>query len=459
MTQQQYQLKAGAGRADISPRLGMQIDGNIGVHRPAEFLEQPLYANALVLEQDGKRFCFLSMDLLAITHEWSDKVRDMLVEQFGFERAATAVHVTQCHSAPSLGQIMLRDRYEATKKYPWLLGSDPEYGPMTLPRIQEAVRQACENSQPVLMSYGAGLEDRVAFNRRFVLRDGTAAMGAGPGGMGMISHREGPNDPELGVAVFASEDLKNVAALLHHTCHPVHWNPHTAVHADWPGTWAQYVQEQLLPGATAMAVNGCCGNVHHNNVIDPSQIDTVKHMSELLTQTTEGVLRTTKPEHNPKLDWISETIQLPFRDFPPELFENAHKYMEEHPEPTWLNEEHTRVDWEWCYAAAQLDLEQLLTEQDSFEYEVQAMRIGNLAILVLIGEPFVEAQLEIKQRSPADRTFVAHMSNGYAGYIPTPHAIKGGGYETNACMASKFAPEALQMITDKSVEVLEKLYA
>ncbi|MDP7130613.1 MAG: hypothetical protein QF437_09000, partial [Planctomycetota bacterium] len=94
-----------------------------------------------------------------------------------------------------------------------------------------------------------------------------------------------------------------------------------------------------------------------------------------------------------------------------------------------------------------------MNARETFEYEVQAVRIGDVAILVLTGEPFVEGQLEIKRRSPAARTYVAHMSNGYSGYIPTPQAIEGGGYETDVCMGSKLAPEALSMIVDESVKV------
>src|SRR5438477_4590869 len=109
------QLKAGAGEADITPFLGCQIDGNIGVPRPAEIVIARLYARALVLEHDDRRFCFLSMDLLAITGEWAGKIRRMAAEKFGFSPDAVAVHVTRCHSAPSLGHIMLSDRLPAVR--------------------------------------------------------------------------------------------------------------------------------------------------------------------------------------------------------------------------------------------------------------------------------------------------------------------------------------------------------
>ena len=132
--------------------------------------------------------------------------------------------------------------------------------------------------------------------------------------------------------------------------------------------------------------------------------------------------------------------------------------IEDNPEPLWTDETHTRFKWEWHFAASLMDLEEMIATQKEFEYEIQALRLGDLAILLLPGEPFVEAQLDIKQRSPAIRTFVAHMSNRYAAYIPTAEAITRGGYETTLSCGSCLAPEALQTIADKSVELLKELY-
>ena len=50
------------------------------------------------------------------------------------------------------------------------------------------------------------------------------------------------------------------------------------------------------------------------------------------------------------------------------------------------------------------------------------------------------------------------MSNRLLGYIPVPEAIRRGGYETHPAKDTP-EPEALQTITDKSVELLEELYA
>lgn len=452
-------FQIGVAETTINPRLGMQIDGNIGAYRPAECILNDLYGRALVFQKGNKRFLLLSLDLLAITREWSEAIRDFAATELGFDRDAVAVHVAQNHSSPSLGHIMLSDRFEAAKKYPWIRGSDPAYGPLALEKLKPMIREAVAHLQPVRLLFGSSLEARVSFNRRVVMRDGSAEMGLWSRPYDGL-YREGPSDPEVGVALFTTPELKTLALLLHHTSHPVHWNPHTAIHSDWPGAWAREVRQTMFPGGIPLVLNGCCGNVIHHDSLNPHREDTPESMAKLLTEAVQTAL--TNPcfsQDDPVLAFKTIRFDIPFREFPKKIFEDAHLFLKAHPDPKWTDATHTRYEWDWHFAASLVDLEQVLATQKAFEYEIQAVRLGDLALLVLPGEPFVEAQLEIKQRSPAKRTFMAHMSNRYVGYIPTPEAIRRGGYETRPSNASKLVPEALQMITDQSVSLLQELYA
>jgi len=452
-------LHVGAAETTINPRLGMQIDGNIGAYRPAQVILNDIHARAIVLQNGETRFLLLSMELLAVTQEWTDAIRDFAATELGFDRDAVAVHAVQNHSSPSMGQIMLSDRLDAARQHPWIRGSDPDYAAMAMERIKPMIRRACESARPVRMIFGSALESRVSFNRRIAMRDGTSEMGLGGPDKEPL-YREGPSDPEVGVAAFTTGEAKTVAALLHHTCHPVHWNPHHAIHSDWPGAWAERVGEAVFPDAVPLVLNGCCGNVHHHDALNPHREDTPAGMAGLLTDAVRTALTNAYfTEDDPPLAYRTIRFGIPFRQFPPGMFDEARKLIGEHPEPIWTDRSKTRFEWDWHFAASRLDLEQVLAAQSEFEYEIQALRIGDLAILVLGGEPFVEAQLEIKQRSPAKRTFLAHMSNRYVGYIPTPEAIRRGGYETRAGCSSKLTVNALQTITDKSVALLEELYA
>ena len=49
--------------------------------------------------------------------------------------------------------------------------------------------------------------------------------------------------------------------------------------------------------------------------------------------------------------------------------------------------------WDWIYAVALKEFARTVAEQAWYDYEVQAFRVGDVAVLGQIGEPFVEGQL------------------------------------------------------------------
>ena len=132
--------------------------------------------------------------------------------------------------------------------------------------------------------------------------------------------------------------------------------------------------------------------------------------------------------------------------------------MKTHPEPQWIDASKTAVEWDWVYAASCLDLAEHYRRDPLFDYFIQVFRLGNTAVVAVPGEPFVQEQLRIKLASPAPFTFTAHMSNSYVGYIPTIEAFRNGGYETHTGAGSKLVPEALGMIGDRIIDMLNNIF-
>ena len=62
---------------------------------------------------------------------------------------------------------------------------------------------------------------------------------------------------------------------------------------------------------------------------------------------------------------------------------------------------------------------------------VQALRIGDVALIGVAGEAFVEIGLAVKARSPFPHTIFLGYTNGCLGYIPTANAYPAGGYEVH----------------------------
>jgi hypothetical protein len=158
------------------------------------------------------------------------------------------------------------------------------------------------------------------------------------------------------------------------------------------------------------------------------------------------------------LDWKIQSLQIPLRLPTDEEIADARKLLTEHPEPIWTDESRTAVEWDWVYAVNRIDLAENVSKTPLFDYPIQVFRLGNMALISVPGEPFVEEQLRIKLASPAAFTFTAHMSTTYVGYLPTLEAFRHGGYETRTGAGSKLIPEALTMVGDATIAMLNELF-
>ncbi len=450
-------LKAGSAKVDITPEKGIQLAGDVGRLRPTEGILDPLFAKALALEQNGKKACIVQMDLTIITKRFSDKIKAEAEKKYGLPAESLMLHATQTHSTPSLGHEAISEEYKGLPDELWYLrGGDERYFPVAVDGVLEAIRKAMENLEPATMMAGRGVDGRVSFNRRFVMRDGTVK--SHPGRFNSeILYCEGPIDPEVGIILFAGAGGDRIAALIHHTCHPVHGYNKRDVTAGWPGAWATAVQKMLGQRCTALVINGFCGNVHHHNHLDPDPVDTYQEMAGKLAETAKRILvQKMKPVDPGTLSFNLETVELERRKLDIKTTEEARAFLKKHPSPIWEDKGKTNIQWNWVYAHSRLDMAERFSKKNTYDCPVQVIRLGEVAIVGVPGEPFVEEQLRIKSESPAPFTFCAHMTNDSAGYIPTSLAFKKGGFETETANWSCLAPDSLEKIGSFAIKMLKK---
>ena len=81
-------------------------------------------------------------------------------------------------------------------------------------------------------------------------------------------------------------------------------------------------------------------------------------------------------------------------------------------------------------------------------------------VVFLPGEPFVETQLQIKEKTKAEFVFVCHLSNKYLGYLPKESAFVHGGHECNNLYTywAKMAPGNMEKVVEKVVDEINKFY-
>ena len=92
----------------------------------------------------------------------------------------------------------------------------------------------------------------------------------------------------------------------------------------------------------------------------------------------------------------------------------------------------------------------------TIDAELVGLRVGDFVLVTFPGELTVRIGLNIKRRSPHERTFVAGYTNGYIYYAPTAEQLLnvGGAQEDSDCV---LAPAWQELYEKHVAEMLKKL--
>ena len=464
-----HSLSAGVAQVEITPPPGTHLAGGINVFRPAQKVVDPLYAKALVLQAGGRKLCFVSLDLVLVVRGYTERIRQAAAQRCGLEAEAVMVHATQTHSAPSLGYVMLDEDFgPIPSEAEWLRGAQIEYCEFALERIIQAIVEANDNLQPAQVGAASGIEGRMAFNRRAILRDGTALRwlpfrpDENPLGPVHILQVEGPIDPELGVLGIRNAQ-GFMAMLLSYTCHPMNVfarHGEMAVSAEWCGALADEMRQTYGSACIPLVLNGACGNIGPFPAFDTGYpLDPTDHraMGRVLAETARKVITSLSFEDDITLDWKTQMVRLPLRAADPAQLAADRQMIQDHPQPPWADEERTSVREDWMLAASRLSAHLQQQREGDIDYEIQVLRVGKVAFVGLPGEPFVEGGLRIKEASPFYPTYIVHCVTQYVGYLPVREAFARGGHEVDYAYWAKVEPGCLETVVQNAITLLHEL--
>jgi hypothetical protein len=88
---------------------------------------------------------------------------------------------------------------------------------------------------------------------------------------------------------------------------------------------------------------------------------------------------------------------------------------------------------------------------------IQAIAIGDVAIVGVPGEFFTVLGQDIKRRSPYRYTYIFELANDYIGYIPDQRGFDRGGYQTWTGLHSFLERGTGERIVAECVEILGEL--
>lgn len=446
-------FEAGFATIEITPPVGWRRAGgyseeiSTGVH-------DPLYTKALVLSQGEVSLAFVGNDLCSVPRELTDQARAQAAEKTGIPVANIVITATHTHGGPEYFGPLRDILHERSKQEN--NGVDPhepiDYRAQLVDRWVQAITSAHQSRQPAQLSVVVPQQLGLAFNRRFLMKDGST--GWIPGKLNpKIARPLGPTDPDLPfVLVRDAETGKPLGSL-------TVFAMHTAIYgggpfgACYPGHLETHLRRQLgAPGFTSLFGEGCAGDINHIDVStsDPQDGETYPpYVGARLAATIAEALPLARPIAGGELAMLSRSVETPVAPISDGEYAEARRLMlalDREP-ASFLN----KVD-----AWRKMFREQYWKTQNGLHpQEVQVIRLDrDTAIVTLPHEVFVELGMAIKSASPFRTTIVVSLANDIDFYIPTRRAFEEGHYEPTTC---PLEPGCGELVVKTAVELLNEL--
>ena len=466
-------LLAGAARADITPPVGIaQMNWGAQRHIAAAGIDPAgMKATALVVSDGRQKFAMVDIDALAVGR--MEGVRERASELTGIPVEHIRLAATHTHSGPMLtgdkGPVGADlSRYQDPFARHWHAVAD---------KIVGSIVEANARLQPV---HAGGLKGigSINVNRRMRRTD------SAPPAVGR--NEEGFLDRDLIVARIDGADGRTVAVIVNYQCHGtvMAWD-NEQISPDWIGRMRTVV-EQAFPGALCLFFQGAAGNqgpmegftgdlsvahrlgriLGHEAASLAMRSETVKRgpKFEGFVESTAFIAKQPWRVEGPKdgaLRFASAVLDLPGREYTPR--EVARMEQEVKTASARLEQVRAAGDPAQTHLAEArlrrvrdlLDQWKKPSDGKPVKVRVQALRIGEVAMVAMPGEPFAEIGVAVKKASPFAVTMFCAYSSGEGGdYMPIDAEYEREGYEVDRTPYGRGAAEKL---VRETVALLERV--
>jgi hypothetical protein len=449
-------FRAGTAVVDISPTV-FPIQLRSG---PSRYVHDPLHVRAIAFENGEGRAVIAVVDAIGVGRETCDEAKAVVAEKTGWKPTEMLVCATHTHSAPKGGDTTPgRIAYEEKR----------------FNGIVQALTGAIESLEPAKVGLASDEEPSEVYNRRWFLKPGT--MDPNPFGeldqvrtnapRDNLLKPAGPTDPEVCVVDVRTRRGKALGLIANYALHYVGAIPKVEeedgkivgmASADYFGEFAR-IMPYRVGGANppdnfvAMVTNGASGDINNIDFYRKrAPRAPFEQVRVVATKAADAAWRAVKKieqyDENPLVAVRQREVTLKYRTTTEAEVERARKILDlPRKEREKLHRRATQ------YANATVTY----SEPDRTENViVQAIRIGDQAIVSMPFEVLVEIGLETKDKSPFPHTFLIELANGAYGYLPPPNQHELGGYET-WIGTSRFVEDSSVILTRHLLEMLEEL--
>lgn len=452
--QEPAMLKAGFAETNITPEIGMEQPGGYGKSRH-QSIHDPCKVRASVFDDGKSCVALVGIDALAVHREMVAEIRRQVRERTGIPPEAVLIGASHSHSSGPIFGVRPGDYADADPLVQKLAfehstAVDPKYYDHCTRQAAEAVCRAYEGRTDLLCGVGRGIEDRVAYNRRFRMKNGLSYTHPGAGNPEIVEPA-GPTDPEVGVLGAWDAEGKLRGCVVNFACHAT-TSPGGAS-ANWIFFMEQVIRGALGDDVVVVFLQGCCGDVTQVDNLtryrNPGAEDWARLVGGRIGAEAVKVLLSMDRGPMGPVAFASETFESGRRIPSPARVAHSREIVAKDPREVG----HTA----WTFAKEIVLLDAQIAQAKTVPVEVQAIQVGPAVYVSNPAEFFVACGLEQKRRSAFPFTFPVELANDCVGYVPPAEALgpAGGGYETRLTSYSNLEPGAAQRIVDTGLRLVE----
>lgn len=398
-------MRAGFGKSDLTPPLGVELTGfGYYLGRCALSVNDPLYARAVMLEDNGIKSLIISCDLLGLSRSICDDVI-AYAARYGYAPENVMMVSVHTHCASSV-------KYHEGCGY-----VDAGYAATVAGRICLAVDKAAQDMCEVTSITN--------INRRY-------------GGEHIYNRADpnGPIDRVLRGFVIARANKKPIA-MVSAACHGVFRGRATCLSADFSGAVNRLIDES---GMLGFYINGLCGDI---DPYMPTDARLEEYAALIVSLFLEG---------GGEIPIFLESGSVPFtlklmpvtRDDIIGAADNAVR------DSGGENAPRAKVARTWEIEM----LEKLDSLTDTEPIRVKYIVLGGVPVMALPFEGFTRIGMDIRAICGREDALILGCAEELLGYLPTKDDISRGSY---AALESTFLYKRLPVVPGEAERLGEEM--
>jgi hypothetical protein len=373
--------KAAFAQIDITPDFQVELIGCYRSDSKSKGVLHPLYAQVLLLEFYGRRYCLIAIDNLGLTTTLADELRSIVALQLKTDISCVMLGFSHTHSAPAPLSPVNGERY-------FFLMRD---------QIKKCVAEAMEKLQPCKAGW-AMTDTKIGENRR----EGCTTV-----------------DTRLG-ALKISECTagRPLVVVLRVTAHAnIQMRDNNKISSDYFCLAREKPQEHFL--CPVMLIQGAAGNIKPSGVdkIFGGSIPDLYRISDILLNSAKQLHFDMTEVSNLQMytSEIDYCSVVPSETEAKQIVEDAKRLF--------------GIDGsEWLEECERLRKSGVATQVQ--KGKIQFFYLNDGCLCGVPEEIFCEISLEASKLAYAPNLFLNGYTNGCTGYLPHSEEWVKGGYET-----------------------------